>query len=288
MRARVTLVKAILLATVLQGAALPLAAQGKSLSGLFPARPTGYVTDVTGALEPGSVRRIAELAERLKNATGAEIATVVLPTIGEYAPVDVAVAIGRAWGVGARADIGDQRRNAGLVILLVPRRADDPNSGHIFIATGQGLEGIVTDFQAGRVRDLMRPAFQRGDYGGGLESGVGALAAMIARGMGVSDSALAAGDLPEARPVRGVSSSRVVTMIIVVMLILLIAAASGSGGGRGGRRRRRRGGILWGGGGVGGFGGFGGGGFGGFGGGGGFGGFGGGGGFSGGGAGGRF
>jgi uncharacterized protein len=283
------LAKAILLATVLQGAALPLAAQGDSLSRLFPARPTGYVTDVAGALEPGSVRRIAELAERLKNATGAEIATVVLPTIGAYAPVDVAVAIGRAWGVGARADIGDQRRNAGLVILLVPRRADDPNSGHIFIATGQGLEGIVTDYQAGRVRDLMRPAFQRGDYGGGLESGVGALAAMIARGMGVSDSALAAGALPEARPVRGVSSSRVVTMIIVVMLILLIAAASRSGGGRGGRRRRRRGGgIFWGGGGFGGFGGFGGGGFGGFGGGGGFGGFGGGGGFSGGGAGGRF
>jgi uncharacterized protein len=281
-RPRVTLAKAILLATVLQGAAPPLAAQRDSLSRVFPARPTGYVTDGAGVLDSGSISRIAALSERLKSATGAEIATVVLPTIGEYAPVDVAVAIGRAWGVGAQAAIGDQRRNAGVVILLVPRRADDPNSGHIFIATGQGLEGIVTDLQAGRVRDLMRPAFQRGDYTGGLESGVGALAAMIARGMGVSDSALLAGDIPESRQVRGVSSSRVVTMLIVVMLILLIAAASNSGGGRGGRRRRRRGGIFWGGGG------FGAGGFGGFGGGGGFGGFGGGGGFSGGGAGGRF
>jgi len=288
-RPRVTLAKAILLATTLQGAAPPLAAQGDSLSRLFPARPTGYVTDLAGVVEPGSAQRMTALVERLKNATGAEIAVVVLPTIGSYAPVDVAVAIGRTWGVGARAEIGDQRRNTGLVILLVPRRADDPNSGHIFIAPGQGLEGIVTDLQAGRVRDLMRPAFQRGDYAGGLEQGVGALAAMIARGMGVSDSALAAGDIPEARPVRGISSSRVVTMVIVVMVILLIAAASNSGGGRGGRRRRRRGGIFWGGGGFGGFGGFGGGGFGGFGGGGGgFGGFGGGGGFSGGGAGGRF
>ena len=289
MRPRVTLAKAILLATTLQGAAPSLAAQGDSLSRLFPARPTGYVTDLAGVVEPGSAQRMTALVERLKNATGAEIAVVVLPTIGSYAPVDVAVAIGRTWGVGARAEIGDQRRNTGLVILLVPRRADDSNSGHIFIAPGQGLEGIVTDLQAGRVRDLMRPAFQRGDYAGGLEQGVGALAAMIARGMGVSDSALAAGDIPEARPVRGISSSRVVTMVIVVMVILLIAAASNSGGGRGGRRRRRRGGIFWGGGGFGGFGGFGGGGFGGFGGGGGgFGGFGGGGGFSGGGAGGRF
>lgn len=289
MRPRVTLAKAILLATTLQGAAAPLVAQSDSLSRLFPARPSGYVTDLAGVVEPGTSQRMTALIERLKNATGAEIAVVVLPTIGGYAPVDVAVAIGRAWGVGARAEIGDQRRNTGLVILLVPRRADDPNSGHIFIAPGQGLEGIVTDLQAGRVRDLMRPAFVQRDYGSGLEQGVGALAAMIARGMGVSDSALAAGGIPEPRAVRGVSSSRLVTMAIVVMLILLIAAASNSGGGRGGRRRRRRGGIFWGGGGFGGFGGFGGGGFGGFGGGGGgFGGFGGGGGFSGGGAGGRF
>jgi uncharacterized protein len=281
------LTKAILLAAALQGAARPLPAQNEGISRLFPARPVGYVTDVTGVLDPAAVRRIDALAERLKSVTGAEIATVVLPTIGEYAPVDVAVAIGRAWGVGAKGDIGDQRRDAGLVILLVPRRPDDPNSGHIFLATGKGLEGIVTDYQAGRVRDLMRPAFQRGDYAAGLEQGAGALAAMIAKGMGVTDSALAAGAIPESRQVRGVSSSRLITMLVVVVLILAIAAtSSGTRGGRG-RRRRRGGGIFWGGGFPGGgFGGFGGGGFGG--GGGGFGGFGGGGGFSGGGAGGRF
>lgn len=246
---------------------------------------------MASVLDRASVQRIEALAERLKNATGAEIATVVLPTIGDHPAATVALEIGRAWGVGAKAAIGDPRRNAGIVILLVPRRPDDPNSGQIFISTGQGIEGIVTDLQAGRVRDLMRPALAQGDYARGLEQGIGALAAIIARGMGVSDSALLAGDTVQARPVRRVSSSRLVTMFVIVVLILLIAGASRSGGGRGRRGRRRRGGIFWGGGGFGGggFGGFGGGGFGGLGGGGGgFGGFGGGGGFSGGGAGGRF
>ncbi len=80
---------------------------------------------------------------------------MTLPTIGDYAASDVALEIGRAWGVGATARVGDERRNAGVVVLLVPKSGDRP--GRIFIATGRGVEGIVTDAGAGRIRDLMRP-----------------------------------------------------------------------------------------------------------------------------------
>jgi uncharacterized protein len=289
---RVTLAKAILLAVALQGApGILLARQGDELTRLFPSRPTGYVTDVSSTLDAATVQRITSLVERLRGATGAEIATVVLPTIGDRAAVDVAVAIGRAWGVGAQAAVGDQRRNAGIVLLLVPKREGDLNSGQVFIATGQGLEGIVTDLQAGRVRDLMRPFFQRGEYGPGLEAGVAALVGLIARGMGVTDSALTAAgrqldQQPSGSPGRQLSQ----LLFWIVIFILIIARIVRAGrGGRGGRSGRGPGPwIFWGGGGGHGGGGFGG--FGGFGGGGGggFGGFGGGGGFSGGGAGGRF
>ena len=44
--------------------------------------------------------RITDLAERLRAATGAELAVVTLPTIGDRDEADVALAIGRAWGVG--------------------------------------------------------------------------------------------------------------------------------------------------------------------------------------------
>ena len=279
---RVTLIKTILLALALQGVAAPLPAQRGPIAELFPARPTGFVTDAAGALDPGAVGRLEALAERLKNATRAELAVVVLPTIGDRAAVDVAVAIGRAWGVGAAAAVGDPRRNAGLVILLVPRRENDPTSGQIFIATGQGLEGIVTDLQAGRVRDLMRPYFSRGDYAAGLETGIGALAGLIAREMGVSDSALLAGDRLRTEDDSGDKIGGTLQTIFIIVFIIVILLAQGSTR----RGRGRRGGGWWGGGFGGGFGG----GMGGFGGGGGggFGGFGGGGGFSGSGAGGRF
>ena len=287
----VTLGKAILLTAALQlaGPVAHIRTQqvDPRIAPLFPSRPAGFVTDAAGALDPGSVERINRLAERLRGATGAELAVVVLPTIGDRAAVDVAVAIGRAWGVGARAEPGDPRRNAGIVVLLVPRTEADPNSGQIFIATGQGVEGYVTDLQAGRVRDLMLPYFRERNYGAGLEAGVRELAAVISRGMGVTDTALTRGSSRRAVQI----PKGLVFFGIIALIILILAIRDGSGGGRGSRRRRRRGmlpPIFWGGfggsgrGGFGGFGGFGGGG------GGGFGGFGGGGGFSGGGAGGRF
>lgn len=291
-----TLGKTIRLAACLQLAAAspqPLAAQpvDPRIAALFPARPAGFVTDLTGTLDAGAKQRIEAIADRLRSVTGAEIAVVVLPTIGDRAAVDVAVAIGRAWGVGAKAAPGDPRRNAGVVVLLVPRREDDPNSGQVFIATGQGVEGYVTDLQAGRIRDLMIPYFRDRNYGAGLEAGVRELAALIARGMGVTDTLLT-------RPARvrdgpGVGSLALILVVLFVLILLaVLMGGSRPGGGPRSRRRSAFAPIFWGGfgggsarGGFGGWGGFGGGGGGG---GGGFGGFGGGGGFSGGGAGGRF
>ena len=85
----------------------------------------GAYADLTGLLQAAGVvdassaATIDSIAARLRAVTGAEFAVVTLPTIGDYAASDVALAIGRAWGVGRAAQIGDATRNAGLVILLV-------------------------------------------------------------------------------------------------------------------------------------------------------------------------
>lgn len=252
-------------------------AQSRGVDTLFPAQPVGYVNDFASVLDPQSRAAMEELIERLRAATGAEIAVVTLPSIGDHDPAEVALAIGRKWGIGARREIGDPRRNSGLVMLLVPRRIGDPNSGHIRVEVGQGLEGVVTDAAAGRIRDLMRSDLAAGRYGPGLLTGVRSLSSLIARGFGVSDSALTAYQPPPS----GGETSPIGNFLPILLFILFMLLVSGALGG--GRRRRRR--VYWGGPWIGGGWGSGGG----FGrGGGGFGGFGGGGGFSGGGAGGRF
>lgn len=270
--------KAIALLTALQLTAGALLAQDIAVRALFPARPTGYVTDVAGVVDQAAEDRITDLAERLRAATGAEIAVVTLPTIGDRDEADVAREIGRAWGVGAAADIGDRTRNAGVVLLVVPRQNGRPGTGRVRVEVGRGLEGIVTDVTAGRIRDLMGERLARADYSGALQTGVEALAGIVARGYGVSDTALT-----NARPVtqpRGGGSPLAGALPILLFVAFLLISGAMRGRGRRGRR-----GVYWGGpwigGGFGGGGGWGGGG-------GGFGGFGGGGGFSGGGAGGRF
>ncbi|MBA3319752.1 MAG: TPM domain-containing protein [Gemmatimonadales bacterium] len=270
--------KVIALLTGLQLTAGTLLAQDSPARELFPSRPTGFVTDVAGVVDQVAEARITDLAERLKAATGAEMAVVTLPTIGERDEADVAREIGRAWGVGAAAGVGDQTRNAGVVLLVVPRQNGQPGTGRVRVEVGRGLEGIVTDVTAGRIRDLMGERLAREDYSGALRTGTEALAGIIARGFGVSDTALT-----NARPVAAPGGGgRSLGGALPILLFIIFLLISGAMGGRRGRRGRRN--VYWGGPWIGG--GFGGGG--GWGGGGGFGGFGGGGGFSGGGAGGRF
>jgi uncharacterized protein len=84
-----------------------LAAQQAGVQQLFPAQPSNYLTDVAGVVDGSSASAINDLAARLRTATGAELAVVTLPTIGDHAPGDVALAIGRAWGVGAKGEAGD-------------------------------------------------------------------------------------------------------------------------------------------------------------------------------------
>jgi uncharacterized protein len=267
-------------ATTVATAVLPAPAAAQSgVDQLVPARPQGYVSDFAGLLAPGSREGLEDLLTRLRAATGAEMAVVTLPTIGDQDEAAVALAIGRKWGVGAKADIGDSTRNAGLVLLVVPRQNHQPGTGRVRIEVGRGLEGIVPDVAAYRIRnDLMGPLLAAERYDSAIVAGTRTLTSVIARGFGVTDSTLASTPLPAAPS--GGPSSPLAGLLPILLFIAFIYLVS-----RGGRRRR----VYWGGPwiGGGGFGGGWGGGGGGFGGGG-FGGFGGGGGFSGGGSGGRF
>lgn len=246
---------------------------------LFPSRPTGLVSDFAGVIPDATEAQITRLIEIVRAGSQGEIAVVTLRDIGSREALDVALQIGRAWGVGARADIGDRARNAGVVVLLIPKETSSDGSGQIAISVGQGAEGFITDGVAGDMRREATPLLAAGNYGDGLALITARLAQRYSAEFGFAlDSTL----VPRQRP----REFQIPPVFIVIAIILLISLLnSGGGGGRGGRRRR--GGVVIlpfpMGGGFGG-GGFGGGGFGG----GGFGGFGGGGGFSGGGSGGRF
>jgi len=252
----------------------------------LPSPPRGYgtstaevVVDAASVLPPTSVDRINRLAFDVHAKSGGEMAVVTLPDIGIRAPSDIALQIGRAWGVGGNAAIGQRTRNAGVVILVVPKETSSDGQGHCFITTGRGTEGFITDADAGSYCREAVPYFQRQDYGRAMELLATRVAEEFAREFGFTlDSSSVP---PGVRNVRapggggggGLSPFAVFVLFVVAMIILSSLS----------RRRRGCGGCIpipivfpggggyssrggWGGGG----GGFGGGGFGGFGGGGGF------------------
>jgi len=246
--------------------------------------PRGFVNDFAGVLDSQSIRHMEAVSTEVRSKTRGEIAVVTLPDIGDRPASEVALQIGRQWGVGAKGEAGDPAKNQGVVVLLVPMRNHERGTGQIFISTGRGAEGFLTDAASGRIRDAMIPYLAREDYAGGLSVGVDLIAQAFAKEFGVTlDSADV--QAPVATPLPKIPIRPIIAVVIMIIILNSLNR----------RNRRRRiwrgpwggwGGGRGGGGGWGGLGG-GGGGWGG-GGGGGFGGFGGGGGFSGGGAGGKF
>ena len=245
--------------------------------------PRGYVNDFAGVLDAASVAHMEAVIAEVRDKTRGELAVVTLPDIDDRPAADVALEIGRRWGVGAKGEAGDPAKNLGVVVLLVPKQNHRPGTGQIFIATGRGAEGFLTDARVGRIRDAMTPYLAREEYGAGLAHGVELIAQAFAQEFGVALEAAPPPPRPVAPEVWLPTGATLFWVIVAFVLIVSILQ----------RRRGRRGlpwwwvgggwsrsgwGGGWGGGGGGGGGGFSGG----------FGGFGGGGGFSGGGAGGRF
>lgn len=254
----------------------------------LPPPPRGYsptaaevVVDAADVLSAQSVDRINRIALDVRQKSGGEMAVVTMPDIGLRAASDVSLEIGRQWGVGSSAGIGQRERNAGAVVLVVPKETSSDGRGHCFVSTGQGVEGFITDFDAASMCREATPYFQQRDYATGVTLIATRVGEEFAREFGFAlDSTLDARDIaPRVDRPRRVDGEREISPIAFFLLVFIAMMVLSSMG----RRRRGCVGCIpipivfptggyhrggWGGGGFGG--GFGGGGFGGFGGGGGF------------------
>jgi len=249
--------------------ALPdvLAAQPPAL----PA-PVGYVNDFAGVIPADVKARLEELALKVNAATKGDMVVVTLADLGGRPVEEVSLRLGREWKIGAEVAIGETARNAGVVILIVPKESSSTGRGSCRIETGRGAEGFITDATAGEICRAAREMFVARDYGGAIEFVAGQVGQRYAAEFGVT---LDGAPLPQ-RSTRSRSEGRQISPIAVLVLIFIVfSILNGLGRGRRGCIPIPIGGGGFGGGsgwgsGGGGFGGGGGGGFGGFGGGGGF------------------
>ena len=132
-----------------------------------PRRANGtWVADPSHHLAAATTAALNAQIDSLERATGVEIAVVVVDSTSGLSPFDFALALHRGWGVGKSG------RDNGIVFLWVPAQRA------VQISVGYGLEGVLPDRRAGRIRDEdIIPAFRRGAFDEGVLAGVRALAA---------------------------------------------------------------------------------------------------------------
>ena len=211
------------------------------LQGFQIPAPMGLVNDFANVIQPEAAQRMERIAEDVRAKSGGEIAIVTLPDIGTRDVQEAALQIGRQWKVGKIGNPGDPTRNAGAVILLVPKETSRDGRGHCFIATGYGAEGFITDADAGTICREATPAFAAKDYSTGLELVTLRTAERFAKEFNFSvDTAFVPPPLPETsydNP-SGRSSGGIPPFAYFIIFIVVLFILSS------GRRRGRRG-LRW-------------------------------------------
>jgi uncharacterized protein len=225
-----------------------------------PAPPelTAPVNDFANVIDSGSEQQIESLIRQLQAASGDVMVVATVKTFQPWGDLkSYAVKMFENGGKG----IGTKGQDNGVLIVLA---LDDRQ---VWIESGYGLEGFITDGFAGETSRAMTPFFRGGDYGQGLLAGATSVAERVAQGRNVNLE-VAPVQAPRAQGSRKRGNFPV--GLIVILIIIFLNMRNG-GGGRGMRRSSRwisgvgpfgggfGGGGSWGGGGGGFGGGFGGG-----------------------------
>lgn len=135
--------------------------------------PAGFVADVPNVIAPEMQDLIDSRLKSAQQERLGDIGVAILPSIGEFSPSDVALAIYRTWRIGRLAELGSRERDLGVLILLVPKELSPNNRGECLIHTGLGMEGIITDATAGALcRDAIIPFMKERDYASALLAGI--------------------------------------------------------------------------------------------------------------------
>lgn len=136
----------------------------QSDNAVFPPKPEPavYVHDYSGWLRAEQKSALEQKLRQYWDSTSTQIVVMIRPDLGDYDRATYAIELGNRWGIG-RKD-----KNNGVVMLI---KSEAPDRG-VFIATGYGAEGGLTDLQAGRIiRNTMAPYFRQQQYYEGIDAG---------------------------------------------------------------------------------------------------------------------
>lgn len=133
-----------------------------------PGKPGGFVNDFAGILRPEAVSSLNQKLGQFSKDTGNEIVVVTISKLEDETIETYAEKLFQEWGIGKK-----QEDNGLLLLISLEDR-------EMRIEVGYGLEPTVTDIDSGRIiREILTPAFQAGDYDGGISKALDAITGLI-------------------------------------------------------------------------------------------------------------
>lgn len=127
-----------------------------------------YVSDPAHILNDTTIARINQILGELESKATAQVAVVMLPSIGDADRFEFAQKLFEHW------KIGQAENDNGLLILFIQ------DQRNIRFHTGFGLEGILNDARCKQIQQrFMVPSFKEGDYNSGMLLGVEKVATML-------------------------------------------------------------------------------------------------------------
>ncbi|MBL0739763.1 TPM domain-containing protein [Chryseolinea lacunae] len=127
-----------------------------------------YVSNPDNIISESAAGQIDTMLDSLEKKTTAQVAVVLVNSIGEEDIFDFAQALFVKWGIG-QAD-----KDNGLLILFVQDQRT------VRFHTGYGLESTLTDAVCKHIQQQdMVPFFKAGDYDAGMIAGVGRVVSIL-------------------------------------------------------------------------------------------------------------
>ena len=122
---------------------------------------TAPVTDLTGTLTPDQSSALEAKLAAFEQAKGSQVVVLIVPTTQPEEVEQYSIRVVDQWKLG-RGKVDD-----GVLVLVAL------NDRKVRLEVGYGLEGALPDATANRIiqQDIL-PSFKRGDYYGGISTGV--------------------------------------------------------------------------------------------------------------------
>lgn len=133
----------------------------------LPSEPNRPVNDYSGVLTAEGKEKIATELVNLKKTVGAQLAVVIVDTIGDNSLEEVTMNIAHKWHLGSK-DSDD-----GLLLFLAVK------DHKMRIEVGTGLEGVITDVGSHRILDSMKGSLRAKNYDGAILAGIQSVSSTI-------------------------------------------------------------------------------------------------------------